>query len=46
MEPGDFSRLSETEWRLPIAGKMRVPAVIVASAAALSVLASLYQPNR
>lgn len=32
METGDFSRLSETEWRLPITGKMRVPAIIVASA--------------
>ena len=36
MDIGDLSRITETEWRLPASGAMRVPAVFFGSAALLA----------
>jgi len=36
MDTGGLSRVSDTEWQLPMSGTMRVPAVIFASAALLA----------
>ena len=36
MNPGDFERVSPTEWRIPASGDMRVPAVLYADAALIA----------